>query len=75
MIAPAREIFEASKKYDKKISLIGGIFEGKYMSGEEMLGIATIPTREVLLSQIAYLLKSPIQRLAIGISEVAKKKA
>jgi ribosomal protein L10 len=36
--------------------------------------IATIPSREVLLSKLAYLLKSPTQRLAIGLSEVAKKK-
>jgi len=39
-----------------------------------MMEIATIPSREVLISKLAFLFKSPIQRLAIGISEVAKKK-
>ena len=39
-----------------------------------MMAIATIPPREVLLSQLAYLLKSPMQRLAIGINEVAKQR-
>ncbi len=37
--------------------------------------IATIPPREVLLSQIAYLLKSPLQGLAIAVNAVAAKKA
>ena len=42
------------------------------MNMAEMIEIASIPSREVLLSKIAYLLKSPMQRLAIGVSEVAK---
>ena len=40
-----------------------------------MLSIATIPPREVLLSQLAYLLKSPMQRIAVAINAVAEKKA
>jgi ribosomal protein L10 len=40
-----------------------------------MMAIATIPPREVLLSQLAYLLKSPMQKLAIGLNEVATKKS
>ena len=47
---------------------------GAYKSKEEMIEIATIPSREVLLSKIAYLLKSPIQRLAIAVDQVSKTK-
>ncbi len=39
-----------------------------------MMELAMIPTREVLLSKLAFLLKSPMQRLALAVSEVAKKK-
>ena len=39
-----------------------------------MTEIATIPSREVLLSKIAFLLKSPMQRLAIAVNEVGKIK-
>lgn len=74
-IAPAKSIAEFQKKFDKRISILGGIFEGEFKGKEVMLSIAAIPSREVLLSQIAYLLKSPIQALAIAVSEVAKKKA
>lgn len=74
-IAPAREINEFEKKFQNKVSILGGIFEGAFKDREGMKIIASIPPREVLLSQIAYLLKSPMQRLAIAVSEVAKKKA
>ena len=74
LLAPAREILNFSKEHKGLLNIVGGIFDGAYKSKEEMMSIATIPSREVLISQIAYLLKSPIQKLAIGISEVAKTK-
>jgi large subunit ribosomal protein L10 len=73
-LAPARVVYEFQKTHKDMITLVGGIFEGAYKDKESMTKIATIPSREVLLSQIAYLLKSPMQRLAIAVSEVAKTK-
>lgn len=73
-LAPAREISNFEKKFKGKISILGGVFEGEIKDATAMKVIANIPSREVLLSQIAYLLKSPIQRLAIAVSEVSKKK-
>lgn len=74
-LAPARVVYEFQKTHKDMITLVGGIFEGAYKDKESMTMIATIPSREVLLSQIAYLLKSPLQRLAIAVNEVAKKNA
>lgn len=73
-LSSAREVYNFHKSHKDNVQIVGGIFEGKYVDSTEMLSIATIPSREVLLSQIAYLLKSPMQRLAIGINEVAKTK-
>ncbi|MFZ2072082.1 MAG: 50S ribosomal protein L10 [Minisyncoccia bacterium] len=73
-IAPAREIYNFQKTHKGLLNILGGIFEGKFVGGEKMMEIATIPSREVLISKLAFLFKSPMQRLAIGISEVAKKK-
>lgn len=73
-IAPAREVNNFEKKFDKRVSILGGVFESAYKDRDGMKVIASIPSREVLLSQIAFLLKSPLQRLAIAVSEVAKKK-
>lgn len=73
-IASAREIYNFQKTHKIILNILGGIFEGKFIDGVKMLEIATIPTREVLLSKIAFLLKSPIQRLALAVNEVAKGK-
>ncbi len=73
-LAAAREVFAFSKGKQTP-AIVGGVFEGAYMDQAQMLGIATIPSREVLLSQIAFLLKSPLQKLAIAVGQVAAKKA
>ncbi|MFO0743472.1 MAG: 50S ribosomal protein L10 [Candidatus Paceibacterota bacterium] len=74
LLAPARIANDFSKEHKGLFSIIGGIFDGVFKDEKSMMEIATIPAREVLLSQLAFLLKSPMQRLAIGINEVAKKK-
>ncbi|MEK7128204.1 MAG: 50S ribosomal protein L10 [Patescibacteria group bacterium] len=74
-MAPAREIYNFGKAHKGVLlSILGGIFEGKFVGKEMMMELATIPTREVLLSKIAFLLKSPMQRLAVAVNEVGKKK-
>lgn len=75
LLTPARLSYEFSKAHKDTFTILGGIFDGEFKSQKDMLAIATIPPREVLLSQLAYLLKSPIQALAIGLSEVSKSKA
>lgn len=72
--ASPREIYNFQKIHKGLLNIIGGIFEGKFIGQEKMMEIATIPSREVLLSKIAFLLKSPMQRLAIAVNEVAKGK-
>ena len=66
--APAREVNEFEKKFKDKVKILGGVFEGELKDRNSMKAIATIPSREVLLSQIAFLLKSPMQRIAIAVS-------
>ena len=75
LLTPARIAYEFSKAHKDTFAILGGIFEGEFKSQKEMLSIATIPPREVLLSQLAFLLKSPMQRIAIAINAVAEKKA
>ena len=72
--ASAREIYNFQKTHKGLLNILGGIFEGKFVGAERMMEIATIPSREVLLSKIAFLLNSPMQRLAIAVNEAAKTK-
>jgi large subunit ribosomal protein L10 len=73
-IAPSRAIKAFSKEFKDSLAIIGGVFQGVYKDARAMDEIASIPSREVLLAQIANLLNSPMQRLAIGINEIAKSK-
>ena len=75
LLSPARISYEFAKTHKDTFAILGGIWEGEFKDAKAMLAIATIPPREVLLSQLAYLLKSPITKLAVGLSEVSTKKS
>lgn len=74
LIAPAREIFEFEKKFKGSISILGGIFEGKYMSKEEMTAIALIPGEKTLHAMFVNVINSPIQGFVMALDQIAKKK-
>ncbi len=74
-LAPAREIYNFQKSHSGILKILGGIFDGKFQDAAFRTELATIPGKEVLLSKLAFLMKSPMQRLALAVSEVAKKKA
>ncbi|MSR71729.1 MAG: 50S ribosomal protein L10 [Candidatus Taylorbacteria bacterium] len=75
MTAPAREIYAFQKKFDGKITILGGVFEGKYMDKESMMSIALIPSLQTLRAQFVNVINSPIQRLAVALFQIASKKA
>ena len=69
-IAPARGVYEFQRKSDKKVELLGGIFEGRFMNCEEMSSIAAIPPRQTLYAQLVNVINSPIQGLVIALSKI-----
>jgi len=73
-IAPAREVYVFQKKFDGKLSILGGIFEGSFRDKESMMSIATIPPLQVLYGQFVNLINSPIQGLVLALNAIAEKK-
>lgn len=74
--APAQKVHAAGKEYGaEKISILGGIFEGKVVDAAIMRAIATIPGMETLRGMFANIINSPRQRFAIALNEVAKTKS
>jgi large subunit ribosomal protein L10 len=73
-IAPAREVYTFQKKFDGKLAILGGIFEGSFKDRDSMMSIATIPSLQVLYGQFVNLINSPIQGLVIALNAVAEKK-
>lgn len=74
-IAPAREIYNFQKTHKGLLSILGGIFEGKFIESVKMQEIAMIPGREVLYAQFVNLINSPIQRFAVVLDAIAKGKS
>jgi large subunit ribosomal protein L10 len=73
-VAAAKVVSDFAKGNDKLV-LKGGAYAGKALDADGVKALAAIPSREVLIAQIAGLLKSPIQRLAGVLAAVAEKRA
>ncbi len=71
-VAAAKVIADFAKSNDKLV-IIGGAYAGKSLSADGVKALAAIPSRDVLISQIAGLLKSPIQRFAAVLAALAEK--
>ncbi len=74
MVTPAREVQEFVKSEKDKVLILGGIFEGRYMSAAEMSEIASIPSQQTLYAQFVNVINSPIQGLVMALDQVAQKK-
>ena len=72
-VAAAKVIADFAKTNDKLV-LKAGSYAGKALDADGVKALAAIPSKEVLLSQIAMLLQSPIASFARVIDAVAKKK-
>jgi large subunit ribosomal protein L10 len=73
-LATAREVGSFLKKNKEKLSILGGIFEGKFITKEEVVTYASIPDKKTLYAQIVNLFNSPIRGFVVATSEIAKKK-
>jgi large subunit ribosomal protein L10 len=72
-VAAAKVVADFAKGNDKLV-IKGGAYAGKVLDVNGVKALAAIPSREVLISQVAGLLKSPIQRLAGVLAAVAEQK-
>ena len=71
-VAAAKVVADFAKTNDKLI-VKGGAYAGKVLDANGVKALASIPSREVLIAQVAGLLMSPIQRLAGVLAAVAEK--
>lgn len=70
--APARIINEATKKMPA-LEMKAGVVAGTYYDNEMIKVIATIPSREVLLSRLLGSMQSPVANFARVIKQIAEK--
>ena len=70
--APARVISEFAKKA-KALEIKAGVVEGNVYDAKGMEAIASIPSREVLISKLLGSLQSPITNFARVMNQLAEK--
>ena len=72
-VAAAKVIADFAKSNDKLV-IKGGAYGGKALDVNGVKALAAVPSKEVLLSQIAGLLKSPVQRTAAVLAALAQQR-
>ena len=72
-VAAAKVLSDFAKTNDKLV-IKGGAYAGRALNADGVKALASIPSREVLIAQVAGLLKSPIQRMAGVLAAVAEKR-
>jgi len=72
-VAAAKVIADFAKSNDKLV-IRGGAYAGKALDANGVKALAAVPSREVLLAQIAGLLMSPVQRMAGVVAALAAKR-
>ncbi len=65
-VSAAKTIHEFAKQ-NKALELKFGVVDGEYMNNDKILQIATIPTREVLLTMFAAGILEPIKEVAMAV--------
>ncbi|MDR2822640.1 MAG: 50S ribosomal protein L10 [Acholeplasmatales bacterium] len=71
VVAPAKIVYDFQKE-NKAVKLQTGIVEGHFASVSEIEALATIPSRETLLAQLAYSLQAPLYQLAFCLDKIEK---
>ncbi len=62
-LSGAQIAFKFSKDHPQ-VAFLGGMFEGKLLSKQEAMDLATIPSRQVLLAIFASMIRSPLVKFA-----------
>jgi large subunit ribosomal protein L10 len=72
--APAKVALTKAKEF-KKLAIKCGSVDGDFLNAEECKVLATLPSREGLISQILGLLQAPIASFARVLNSIAEKQA
>jgi len=72
-VAAAKVIADFAKGNDKLV-IKAGAYAGKALDADGVKALASVPSKEVLLSQIAGLLLSPVQRMAAVLAALSEKR-
>ncbi|ETD66990.1 50S ribosomal protein L10 [Pelistega indica] len=73
-VAAAKVLHQFAKQEDK-IVLKAGSYNGELLDSAKVAELASIPSREELLSKLLFVMQAPLSSLARGLAALAEKKA
>lgn len=68
----AKKLSEFSKN-NESLQILSGFFESKVLSTTDISTLASLPSREVLLAQVAATIQAPIKGLAVALNQILCK--
>lgn len=71
-VAPNKIIVDTIKN-TQKMQIKGGVLNGQIIDVAMVEKLANIPSKEVLLAKLLFLLQSPVRGLAVALNAIAKK--
>ncbi|OEH86315.1 50S ribosomal protein L10 [Desulfuribacillus stibiiarsenatis] len=71
-VTAAKVLVDFAKKNDK-LEIKGGIVEGQVVSVDEIKALASLPSREGLISMFLSVLQAPVRNFALAVKAVAEK--
>ncbi|TCS81560.1 50S ribosomal protein L10 [Tepidibacillus fermentans] len=73
VVAPAKIIVDFAKKHEA-LEVKAGVLEGRIVNVNEVKALASLPSREGLLSMLLSVLQAPMRNMALAVKAVAEKK-
>jgi large subunit ribosomal protein L10 len=70
----AAKVLHQFAKADDKIVVKAGSYEGKVLNAAQVAELASIPSREELLSKLLYVMQAPVAGFARGLAALAESK-
>ncbi|POZ60608.1 50S ribosomal protein L10 [Chromobacterium alticapitis] len=71
----AAKVLHQFAKADDKIIVKAGSYEGQVMNAAQVAELASIPSREELLSKLLYVMQAPVAGFARALAALAEKQA
>lgn len=72
-VSAAKVTNDFAKTSNDTLKIKAGIAEGKIMNADEVKALANVPSREVLIAQLAGVLQGNIRNLAYMLDQISKK--
>lgn len=72
IVSPAKAVYDFAKGNDK-IKIAGGIVEGACVDGAKIAELATLPSYETLLTQLAAGMLGTVTQLAVGLQQIVEQ--